>query len=438
MKEPKTKLLEEFCCSNDPTHLNEILRATPSWLLHSGIGIIVFFVFLLLAGSMLFQYPDVIEAPVVVVADIPPANLIAVSSGKVEKLLFEEGEYIKKGDLIAVAEAPLYVDDLLWLRNILFAESLINRDELNKTSTRLRQNINLGQLQSFYNEWLKAFHDLEQFENLDYHAQRLSHLQRQLEERNLLENQIKRQLETFRELFKLSEQNYLRDSKLVAQNSISPVDYEHVYSEYLSRRITMEDYQSQLINLKMQKNDIHSSIDETKIDYTQRLSDYRLRVQSTFENLRSQVLLWEKNYAFVAPISGKLVFVSIWTQNQQFTTGDLMFSIIPDGNGLFIARGSIPLNGSGKVKVGNRINIRLSNYPYQEFGVLQGEVMHVAAVPAGDHYPIQISLTDQLITSYNINLGHHVMLKGTAQIITEEISLFNRILKPLRSLRRNR
>ncbi|TVQ20301.1 MAG: HlyD family secretion protein, partial [Bacteroidetes bacterium] len=117
---------------------------------------------------------------------------------------------------------------------------------------------------------------------------------------------------------------------------------------------------------------------------------------------------------------------------------DLVFSVIPDDYGQFIARGSIPLHGSGKVKTGNRVNIRLSNYPYQEFGVLQGEIIHVAAIPSGEHFPVQIRLYNQLQTSYYTDLGHHVMLEGIAQIITEDISLFNRMINPLRSLRRNR
>jgi HlyD family secretion protein len=438
MEEPKTQQQEEFYYSADPTPLNEILGAAPGWLLRSGIGIVAFFVFVLLGGSMLFQYPDIIEAPVVVMADNPPVNLAAVSSGKMERIFRKEGEYIEKGELIAVTESPLNVEDIIWLRQILLSEPNHHPGEPSFSSGNLRQNINLGPLQNHYNEWLKARHDWEQFEALNYHAQRIKHLQTQLTERHQLEQQTQRQLETFRQIYRISQQNYLRDSSLVAQNFISPLDYERTHSEYLSRRITLEDYQSQLINLEVQKNDIRSTLLETQMDFTQRQSEYRMRVQSSLENLKSQMLQWEKNYAFVAPVSGELVFASIWTQNQHVTAGDLVFSVIPDDYGQFIARGGIPLHGSGKVQTGNRVNIRLSNYPYQEFGVLQGNIIHVAAIPSGDHYPVQVHLNNQLLTSYDINLGHHAMLDGVAQIITEDISLFNRMMNPLRSLRRNR
>jgi multidrug efflux pump subunit AcrA (membrane-fusion protein) len=438
MEEPKTQQQEDFYYSTDPTPLNEILGAAPGWLLRSGIGIVAFFVFVLLGGSMLFQYPDIIEAPVVVMADNPPVNLVAVSSGKMERIFRQEGEHIEKGELIAVIESPHHIDNILWLRQTLLAEPVYLHGELSFSISNLPQNINLGQLQNAYNDWLKALHDKEQFEALNYHTQRINHLQTQLAERHQLETQIQSQLVTFRQIYQLSRQNYQRDSALVAQQFISPLDYERTHSEYLSRRITLEDYKSQLINLEVQKNDIRATLLETQMDYTQRQSEYRMRVQSTFENLKSQLLQWEKSYAFVAPVSGELVFSSVWNTNQQVNAGDQVFSVIPDDYGQFIARGGIPLHGSGKVKTGNRVNIRLSNYPYQEFGVIQGEVIHVAAIPAGEHYPVQVSLNNQLVTSYAINLGHHAMLDGIAQIITEDISLFDRMMNPLRSLRRNR
>jgi multidrug efflux pump subunit AcrA (membrane-fusion protein) len=438
MEDPKTEQQEEFYYSSNPTPLNEILGAAPGWLLRSGIGIVAFFVFLLIGGSMLFSYPDIIEAPVVVLAGNPPVNLVAVSNGKLERIFHQEGEYIQKGDLIAVVESPLFPDDVLWLRETLLTDSTQNPNKSTFSSGNLPRNINLGPLQNPYNDWLKALHDLQQFNELNYHQQKSAHLNTQLVERTQLQQQTQKQLETFSQIYQLSAQNYRRDSALVAQNFIAPVDFERTYSEFLSRRITLEDYQSQLINLDVQKNDIRSILLETQMDFTQRQSEYRMRVQSSFENLKSQLLLWEKNYAFVAPVNGELVFAGAWTQNQQINSGDQVFSVIPEEKGEFIARGGIPLQGSGKVKKGDRVNIRLSNYPYQEYGVLQGEVLHVSAIPAGDHFPFQIRLNNQLKTTYNTNLGHHAMLDGVAQIITEDISLFNRMMNPLRSLRKNR
>ncbi len=438
MEEPKTEKQEEFYYSTDPTPLNEILGAAPGWLLRSGIGIIALLVFMLLMGSMLFRYPDIIEAPVVVSADNPPINLVAVSSGKIERIFRQDGEFVEKGELIAVTESPLYLEDVLWLRNKILAEPSPTNVTLTTPTTSLPQNISLGPLQNAYNEWLTALQNWEQFERLNYHNQRIAHLQTQLTERDQLEIQLQRKSESFTRIYELAKRNYLRDSTLAEKNYISPVDYELSQSDYFSRRISLEDYQSQLIQLEVQKNDIRSTLFETSMDYTQRGSEHLRRTQTSFENLKSQLLQWEKNYAFVAPVSGELVFAGVWVENQQVNGGDLVFSMIPSDYGQFIVRGNIPLHGSGKVKKGDRVNIRLSNYPYQEFGVLQGDVVHISTIPSNEQYTVQINLFNHLKTSYNIDLGHHVMLDGVAQIITEDISLFNRMMNPLRSLQKNR
>lgn len=440
MEEPKTQPQEEAYYSSDPTPLNEILGATPGWLLRSGIGIVAFFVFLLLGGSMLFRYPDIVEAPVVVVADNPPVNLISVSSGKLERMLKAEGDHVEKGELIAVIESPLHMDDVLWLRNII-ADSQ-NPFEYFDVQVygkfAVREKVNLGPLQPAYNEVLKNLLDYKQFENLQFHPQRIQHFETQLKERKQIEAQIRHQLFTFEKVYHLSRSNFQRDSLLFSEKFISAVDYERTQSEYLSRRITLEEYQSQLINLEVQKNDIRSSLLETGMDYTRQKSEHKMRVRSSFENLKSQLLQWEKNYAFLAPVCGELVFSGIWVQNQHVNAGEPIFSIIPHDFGKFVARGGLPLYGSGKVKIGNRVNIRLAGYPYQEFGVLQGEVSHIAAIPSGEFFPVQVHLNNGLKTSYHYPLGQHVMLDGIAHIITEDISLFNRMMNPLRSLQRNR
>jgi multidrug efflux pump subunit AcrA (membrane-fusion protein) len=425
---------EEQYYAADQTPLNDILGVAPGWLLRSGISVVAILLMILLIGSMLFRYPDVIEAQVVVVADNPPLNLFAVTNGKLERLFKADGSSIQKGDIIAVSESPLYLDDVLSLRQIL--QSKITEDYLIPADFAL-QNLNLGALQNPYNDWLKASYDWQQFLQMHYHSQRIRHLNAQLSEREQMEEQIKRQHESYQQIYQLVERNYRRDSLLFDQQNIALLDFERTKSDFIARRINLEDYQSQLINLRVQKNDLQASLLETQMDFDQKKAELQMRLQSIYENLKSHLLQWERTYAFVAPISGQLVYASGWTENQHINSGNLVFSIIPEDYGQFLARGGIPLHGSGKVKTGNRVNIRLSNYPYQEYGVLQGEVCHISQVPSDALFPIQVSLKNQLNTSYHYNLGNHVVLEGAAQIITEDISLFNRMMNPLRSLKRN-
>ena len=59
---------------------------------------------------------------------------------------------------------------------------------------------------------------------------------------------------------------------------------------------------------------------------------------------------------------------------------------------------------SGKVKTGQKVNIRLQNFPENEYGILRGIVTNVSLVPVqtGDavYYAVEVSLPDNLVTTY--------------------------------------
>ncbi|MGY0426726.1 MAG: HlyD family secretion protein [Polaribacter sp.] len=96
-----------------------------------------------------------------------------------------------------------------------------------------------------------------------------------------------------------------------------------------------------------------------------------------------------------------------------------------------------PAQNLGKVKIDQTVNIKLQNYPDYEFGVLKGKVNHSSEISNKDgFYTIDVSLPDKLITSYNKEIVSKQEMRGTAEIVTEDLRLmqrffyqFNKILK---------
>ncbi len=41
----------------------------------------------------------------------------------------------------------------------------------------------------------------------------------------------------------------------------------------------------------------------------------------------------------------------------------------------------LPAEGAGKVEPGQKVNIRLDNYPYMEYGMLEGVISHISEIP---------------------------------------------------------
>ena len=83
------------------------------------------------------------------------------------------------------------------------------------------------------------------------------------------------------------------------------------------------------------------------------------------------------------------------------------------------------------------VSIKLQNYPDYEFGVLKGTVHHISEISTKDgFYTIDVSLPEKLRTSYNKEIAFKQEMRGTADIITEDLRLmqrffyqFNKIMK---------
>ena len=80
--------------------------------------------------------------------------------------------------------------------------------------------------------------------------------------------------------------------------------------------------------------------------------------------------------------------------------------------------------------------VRFSNYPDQEFGIVEGRVSSVSMVPLEDNYLVEIVFRDGLTTNYGICLPARQEMKATADIVTEELRLIERLFQPLRKILR--
>jgi hypothetical protein len=121
--------------------------------------------------------------------------------------------------------------------------------------------------------------------------------------------------------------------------------------------------------------------------------------------------------------------------NQYVESGATVFVVAPKEESLPVGTALLPLQGSGKVKAGQRVNLRLNNYPDQEFGYVRGEVRSVSPLPTAEGmYVVDIALPDGLTTNYGKMLPLTREMKGSAEIITDDLRLLERLIMPLRKI----
>ena len=95
--------------------------------------------------------------------------------------------------------------------------------------------------------------------------------------------------------------------------------------------------------------------------------------------------------------------------------------------------------GAPNIAKGQKVRLKLNNYPYQEFGQLIGEVTNISLIPTTisetqNAYFITISLPQDLITTYKKEITFTPEMTGTAEIITEDLRLLDRIFNKFRKV----
>ena len=87
------------------------------------------------------------------------------------------------------------------------------------------------------------------------------------------------------------------------------------------------------------------------------------------------------------------------------------------------------------MKIGQNVNIKLTNFPANEFGILRGEVKNISLIPNVDGlYSVDVALPSKLITSYDIEIDFKQEMSGTAEIITEDLRLNERFFYQFRDI----
>ena len=78
----------------------EVLGEVPSWILRWGITTIASVIGILLIGSAVFKYPDVISSSMVLTGTTPAASVVAKTSGKLRSLSVKDNQFVSKGQML--------------------------------------------------------------------------------------------------------------------------------------------------------------------------------------------------------------------------------------------------------------------------------------------------------------------------------------------------
>ncbi|QIK61412.1 HlyD family efflux transporter periplasmic adaptor subunit [Dysgonomonas sp. HDW5A] len=413
----------------------EVLGSVPSWILRRGITLIAIIVLIILIGSAIFKYPDIITTSMTLTGSTPAASIIAKASGKIQELSITDKQEVKSGDYLAVIENPANTNDIQTLKT--YIQQL--NEKIDTTITLPSKDLKLGSMQSLYSSFYITLFDYHEFKRLQYYTQKIDFMKEKVNQYQDYYKTITGQKEIIKEQFQLNKNQYQRDSILNKRGVISSEELETTRNQYLQGYLSLENIHSTIQNTEMQITQMQESLLDTEYQYLDKKNQLETQLKTYIAQLLSEIQTWELNFALIAPVDGQVTFTNYWVKNQNVTNGETVFTVIPKHNQEIMGKAQMPLIRSGKVKTGQKVNIRFANFPDNEYGIIKGIVKNISMVSTKDtqgmgYYTVEIELPNRLVTTYNKELPYLPDMQAQADIVTEDISLLERFFMPIRKI----
>lgn len=412
--------------------VQEILGHIPSRIIRYGIVTITAIVLVVFIGSFFFKYPDIIEAPFELLTENPPADVSAVTSGDLSQIFVSDSQYVEQGQKLAIIKNSANLNHMVFLASGLshIKQNMLNPD----LYTSLSDTLQLGDVQNTYSAFRKATQEYSQFATLNYYPKKLSALSTKQNELSKYLSLMDMQASLKAKEYELAESQFKRDSQLFAKEVISLSDLEDTKRALIQEGMAVQTAQSTVINTRMQLQDIDQQIVEYEMEAVEQQNKHEQNLMELFHALESRIAWWFEQFVLLSPVSGTVAFNKIWNNNQYVVAGSQVFTVIPSGEYELIGRVTLTSNGAGKVKIGQTVNLKFNNFPYQEFGMVQAKVTSMSMVPLNNEYVLELNLPDTLVTNYGTILPFTQKMPGTAEIITEDLPLIARLFNPLKAV----
>jgi biotin carboxyl carrier protein len=286
---------------------------------------------------------------------------------------------------------------------------------------------NLGELQQAYQTFSHAFIDFKNYLHGGFYEKKKQILGNDLSDIKRLNAHLAERKVSQQQDVALAQKTFEMNEILKKEKVISDLEYRNEKSKLLMKQMSIPQINEAIIANETQQNEKRKEIMELDNTIAQQASVF----QQAINTFKSEIDEWKKKYLLVSPVSGKISFVGFLQENQQLKAGQTVCFINP-GNSKYFAETFIPQENFGKVKRGEKVLLKFSSYPSQEFGSVTGELDFISAVPTDSGYIAKIVLPNGLKTNYNKQVQYREGLTASADIITKNMRLIERFYYNLR------
>jgi multidrug resistance efflux pump len=411
--------------------VQDLLTREPAWFLRWSITIVAVILATLLYGTWLIHMPDLVPAPFTLTTVNAPKAVPAHHEGRLVRLLVHEGDLVRADAPLAYLESTAWHEQVLALsRDLHRAWALASANQLEQVARLpLADFHHLGELQNAYQPFALAHIQLRTYLGQGFFARQRSLLRKEEGDLRAMALNLQQQQAIQAHELALAKAEYRVQQNLAQQKVIPQMELHREESKLLDHQLPYHQAGATLIaNATAQRSKQQEllALDKTMAEQRQQF----LQALSTLQSAADE---WERSYVMRAPSQGRVYFPLPLQENQQVTAGQELFYVAP-GNTAYLGQLRIPQQNAGKVHVSQAVLIRFNGYPYQEFGLVRGTVKSIAQVPLHEGFVAEVSLPEQLVTSRGQRLTYKLGMTASAEIITRDQRLLERLFNNLLGL----
>jgi multidrug resistance efflux pump len=392
---------------------------TEKWALYLFLGILL----ILFSGTWFISYPDIIQTRATLSAYNGPKEIVPLQTGRLTKLFVHNGQQVHQGDLIGWIESTANPEEVLDLSKQLDSSIyLLAHDEPGKVAPLFNVHFqNLGDLQSYYQTYVTALQQFNDYLVNGFYQRRKNLLLNDLSSITRIDKFLLQQKEITEKDYELSMQTFLMNEQLYKDKVISAEEYRKEQSRFLNKQMGIPQINASIFSNRNQERSKIIDLEQLEHDVSQQKTTF----QQALQTLKSNVDSWKQQYILTAPITGIVSFNQPIQQDQFLKQGSL-FGYVNPVNSQFYAEIYLPQSNLGKIDSGMQVQLRFDAYPYQEVGFVKGRLNFISKVLSDSGYLAIVELDAGLETNQHIAIQYKNGLKADALIFTKNLRLLQR------------
>jgi hemolysin D len=413
------------------TALQNLLDRPPASLPQRLIGVGTLFCIAIGAWAWFGQVEEVGKAQGKLVPQGETYKVEPVTPGKITEVLVEEGETVTAGQVLAQLDPER-------------AEGEINRLE----QMLLAYNVELQQKQSLLKQIRLKASIWEQIANAEIQAQesaiaivtQKAQTTRQLltayqldmaahQERLDRLNPLK-EVGAISQEFIFQAQQSLQDSNLNTLRTQGDLATTIKETERLQAELAQKQAQKSKTQLEAQQQ-----IQQLEVEITQlqgKIADTQSLIKSAQTELQQSFLK--------SPTAGMILSLELQNTGEVVEPGQTVAEIAPQDSPLVLSA-VIPSQEAGFITEGMPVKVKFDAYPYQDYGVVSGEVSSISAnaktdEKLGTFYQIEVALKRDYITQNDAKIQLKLGQTAQADIIIRQRRIADVIFDPIKQLQK--